>query len=54
MCVIGWAKRREYDDEVVDLGNLTRLTEGERERLIQRREVDMLRLEGIEEGEVTG
>lgn len=51
-CVVGWAKRREYDDESVDPENLTRLSRGERERLVRREELDLVRLEAVEEGEV--
>ncbi|KAI9048346.1 hypothetical protein LZ554_008138 [Drepanopeziza brunnea f. sp. 'monogermtubi'] len=52
--VIGWAKRREYDDESVDPDNLTSLSFGEKEKLSRREEIAMLRLEGVEEGEVQG
>ncbi|KAL2060203.1 hypothetical protein VTL71DRAFT_9598 [Oculimacula yallundae] len=56
MCAMGWAKRREYDDEVP--GDDTCLSVAERERLGRRREIDMevLEQEGdrvdLEEGEV--
>lgn len=61
MCAVGWAKRREFDDEVPTRRD-TCLSAAERERLVQRRDVDMLGLErdgacgeemeGLEEGEV--
>ncbi len=54
MVVVGWAKRREFDDEIVDVENLTRLTEGERGRLVKRQELDMVKLEGMEDGELVG
>lgn len=54
MCAVGWAKRREFDDEVPGVD--TCLSVGERERLVGRGEVDMAALEregdGLEEGEV--
>ncbi|EKD20592.1 uncharacterized protein L3040_006314 [Drepanopeziza brunnea f. sp. 'multigermtubi'] len=52
--VIGWAKRREYDDESVDPDNLTSLSFREKEKLARREEIAMLRLEGVEEGELQG
>ncbi|KAK0108544.1 hypothetical protein ONS95_003345 [Cadophora gregata] len=62
MCAVGWAKRREYDDEV-PTGRDTCLSDVERESLVRRREIDMValegrlssgmnRMEGLEEGEV--
>tara|TARA_R110002060_G_scaffold31282_1_gene41860 strand:+ start:515 stop:832 length:318 start_codon:yes stop_codon:yes gene_type:complete len=61
MCAVGWAKRRGFDNEV-PTGRDTSLSAAERERLMQRRDVDMVGLErdgacgeemdGLEEGEV--
>ncbi|PVH72046.1 hypothetical protein DL98DRAFT_539557 [Cadophora sp. DSE1049] len=58
MCAVGWAKRREFDDEV-PTGRDTCLSAAERERLVSREEIDLEGLEreggvmeGLEEGEV--
>ncbi|XMA19314.1 hypothetical protein WAI453_012105 [Rhynchosporium graminicola] len=61
MCAIGWAKRREFDDEVPGVID-TCLIDGEKERLDGTGQINMDRLErdgekeremeGLEEGEV--
>lgn len=56
MCAVGWAKRREFDDEFPGVDTV--LSASERGVLEGRREVDMGELEremledGLEEGEV--